>query len=78
MVDFDPLMGAEMARAEELGLFDSRERLIDRVAQVLADDYFGGPISELDIEEACMECGIDPELFSDDEIEWLTECVEDL
>lgn len=79
MMDFDPLMGAEMARVEELGLFDSRETLLDRVVQVLAASHsFGEPISDEDFEEACLECGVAPEIFTDDEIEWMLECVEEL
>lgn len=68
---FDPMMGAELARAEELGLLDTQEGVLNRIAQVLAETVFPGPISEDDIEDACLECGVDPFSLDDEEIEWI-------
>lgn len=62
---FDPMMGAEMARAEELGLLDTSASLINRVAIELAASCPPGPIQWEDFAAACDACGVDPHSFTD-------------
>lgn len=62
---FDPMMGAEMARAEELGLLDTSASLINRVAIELAASCLPGPIQWEDFAAACDACGVDPHSFTD-------------
>lgn len=73
---FDPfMMGAELAMAEELGLLDTRESELHRVAEELRA-YYTEPISEEELEEACEDCGVDFDTLSYDEIEKILEYME--
>ena len=62
---FDPMMGAEMARAEELGLMDTSTSQINRVANELAASCPPGPIQWEEFAAACYACGVDPHSFTD-------------
>ena len=77
MIMYDPMMGAEMAMADELGLMDSptREALLRHVEQVLLVNHESGLITEEDIENACFECGVDFYALSPIDIDWLIGCV---
>lgn len=77
MIMYDPMMGAEMAMADELGLMDTptHEELVRRVQDVLLVNHESGPITEEDIENACFECDVDFYALSPIDIDWLMECV---
>ena len=62
---FEPWMLAAM---EEAGYMDTGEGLVNRVAHYLADGS-SLIISEEEFREACYVCNVDPDSFSQDELD---------
>lgn len=75
---FDPMMGAEMARAEELGLLDTSASLINRVANELTAICPPGPIQWAEFADACYACGVDPHSFTDADLAQLEKRMNEL
>lgn len=67
----------QLAVMEDYGLMTTKEGLINRVARYLADNA-EGTVDESFFRDACFNCDVDPDCFTDYDLEKLQKKLDEL